>query len=63
MIIRDLGALEHPVMPPIARQVGLEHRAFRAVRTHARHGPQQLRGDLNRFIFLLGGGGGRLFGP
>jgi hypothetical protein len=51
-------------MPPIARQVGLEHRAFRAVRTRARHGPHQLRGGLDRFIFLLGGSGGvRLVGP
>jgi hypothetical protein len=50
-------------MPPIARQVGPEHRAFRAVRTHARHGLHQRRDDLNRFVFLLGGGGERLFGP
>jgi len=51
-------------MPPIARQVGLEHRAFRAVRTHARHGPHQLREDLDRFIFLPGGSDGeRLVGP
>ena len=42
---------------------GTRHRAFRAVRTHARHGPHQLRDDLSRFIFLLGGGGERLFGP
>jgi hypothetical protein len=35
-----------------------------AVRTHARHGPLQLRDDLNRRTFLLGGSGGeRLFGP
>jgi hypothetical protein len=51
-------------MPPIARQVGLVHRAFRVVRTHARHGPYELRDDLNRFTFLLGGSDGeRLFGP
>lgn len=43
---------------------GTRHGAFRAVRTHARQGPHQLRDDLNRFTFLLGGGGGeRLFGP
>jgi hypothetical protein len=51
---------QRPLMPPIARQVGLEHRA---VRTHAGHGLHQLRDDLNRFIFLLGGGGERFFGP
>jgi hypothetical protein len=50
-------------MPPIARQVGSEHRAFRAVRTHARRGLHQRRDDLNRFVFLFGGGGERLFGP
>jgi hypothetical protein len=49
---------------PIARQVRLAFRAFRAFRAHARHGPHQLRGDLNRFTFLLGGSDGeRLFGP
>jgi len=37
---------------------------FRTVRTHARHGLHQLRGDLSRFAFLLGGSDGeRLFGP
>lgn len=36
----------------------------RAVWTHVRHGPHQLRYDLSRFAFLLGGSGGeRLFGP
>jgi hypothetical protein len=31
---------------------------------HARHGPHQLRDDLNRVTFLLAGSGGeRLFGP
>jgi hypothetical protein len=43
---------------------GTRHKAFRAVRTHARHGPRQLRGDLDRFTFVLGGRDGeRLFGP
>jgi hypothetical protein len=42
---------------------GTRRRAFRAVRTHARHGPHQLRDDLSRFTFLLGGSDGeRLFG-
>jgi hypothetical protein len=37
---------------------------FRAVRTHARHGPHQLCDDLDRFTFLLGDSGGeRLSGP
>jgi hypothetical protein len=48
-------------MPPIARQVGTGHRA---ARMHARHGPHQLCGGLNRFTFLLGGGDGELLaGP
>ena len=35
-----------------------------AVGTHARHGPPELRDDLDCFTFLLGGSGGeRLFGP
>jgi hypothetical protein len=43
---------------------GTRHGAFRAVRTHARHGPHQLRDDLSRFTFLLGGSHGELlFGP
>ena len=51
-------------MPPIARQVGLRHRAFMAVRTYARQGPYQLRDGLSRFTFQLGGSDGEwLFGP
>jgi hypothetical protein len=62
--MRHTAAQTRPQLPPIARQVGLEHRAFRAVRTHARHGLHQLRDDPNRFTFLLGGSGGeRFFGP
>jgi hypothetical protein len=58
------GASWSAHLPHSARQVGTGHRAFRAVRTHARHGPHQLRDDLNRFTFLLGGSDGeRLFGP
>jgi hypothetical protein len=49
--------------PPIARQVRSEHWAFRAGGTHARHGQHQRRDELDRFVFLLGGGGERLFGP
>jgi hypothetical protein len=42
-------------MPPIARQVGLKHWVFRAVRALARRGLHQWRDDLNRFVLLLGG--------
>jgi hypothetical protein len=35
-----------------------------AFRTHARHGPHQLRGDLNWFTFLVSGSDGeRVFSP
>jgi hypothetical protein len=58
-----VAALVHPHLHDRASG-GTGHRAFRAVRTHARHGPRQLRDDLNRFTFLLGGSDGeRLFGP
>src|ERR1700730_672563 len=43
---------------------GARNRGVRAVRMPARYGPHQLRYDLNRFTFLLGGSDGeRLFGP
>jgi len=55
---------QRPLLAADRASGGTRHRAFRAVRTHARHGPHQLRGDLNRFTFLLGGSDGeRLFGP
>ena len=50
-------------MPPIERQVGLDI-GVQGGQDAVRHGPHQVRDDLNRFTFLLGGSDGeRLFSP